>query len=73
MEPESSIPNSQELSTCSYPEPDHSSVHGLYILKMNANTVVLFYLLQKLLYCIEEHRSNSACEKMTGFLFSEAK
>jgi hypothetical protein len=22
MEPEGSIPNSQELSTCSYPEPD---------------------------------------------------
>jgi hypothetical protein len=27
MEPEGSIPNSQELSTCSYPEPDHSSAH----------------------------------------------
>jgi hypothetical protein len=25
MEPEGSIPNSQELSTCSYPEPDQSS------------------------------------------------
>jgi hypothetical protein len=25
MEPEGSIPNSQELATCSYPEPDHSS------------------------------------------------
>jgi hypothetical protein len=25
MEPEGSIPNSQELSTCSYPEPDKSS------------------------------------------------
>jgi hypothetical protein len=23
MEPEGSIPNSQELSTCSYPEPEH--------------------------------------------------
>jgi hypothetical protein len=27
MEPEDSIPNSQELSTCSYPEPDQSSTH----------------------------------------------
>jgi hypothetical protein len=27
MELEGSIPNSQELSTCSYPEPDQSSPH----------------------------------------------
>jgi hypothetical protein len=27
MESESSIPNSQELSACSYPEPDQSSLH----------------------------------------------
>jgi hypothetical protein len=27
MEPEGSIPISQELSTCSYPEPDQSSLH----------------------------------------------
>jgi hypothetical protein len=27
IEPESSIPNSQELSTSSYPEPDQSSPH----------------------------------------------
>jgi hypothetical protein len=27
MEPEGSIPNSQKLSTCSYPEPDQSSPH----------------------------------------------
>jgi hypothetical protein len=27
MEPEGSIPNSQEFSTCSYPEPDQSSPH----------------------------------------------
>jgi hypothetical protein len=27
MEPEGSIPNSQELSTCHYPEPDQSSPH----------------------------------------------
>jgi hypothetical protein len=27
MEPESSIPNSQDLSTCPYPEPDQSSPH----------------------------------------------
>jgi hypothetical protein len=27
MESEGSIPNSQELSTCSYPEPDQSSPH----------------------------------------------
>jgi hypothetical protein len=27
MEPEGSIPNLQELSTCPYPEPDQSSPH----------------------------------------------
>jgi hypothetical protein len=27
MEPKGSIPHSQELSTCSYPEPDQSSPH----------------------------------------------
>jgi hypothetical protein len=27
METEGSIPNSQELSTCSYPEPNQSSPH----------------------------------------------
>jgi hypothetical protein len=27
IEPVGSIPNSQELSTCSYPEPDQSSPH----------------------------------------------
>jgi hypothetical protein len=27
-EPEGSIPNSQELSTCSYPEPDQTSPHS---------------------------------------------
>jgi hypothetical protein len=27
MEPKGSIPNSQELYTCSYPEPDQSSPH----------------------------------------------
>jgi hypothetical protein len=27
MEPEGSIPNLQELYTCSYPEPDQSSPH----------------------------------------------
>jgi hypothetical protein len=27
MEPEGSSPHSQELSTCSYPEPDQSSPH----------------------------------------------
>jgi hypothetical protein len=33
MEPEGSIPNSQELSTCSYPEPDQSSpLHPILIL-----------------------------------------
>jgi hypothetical protein len=29
MEPEGLEPNSQELSTCSYPEPDQSSPHHL--------------------------------------------
>jgi hypothetical protein len=30
MEPECSLPNSEELSTCSYPEPDQSSPHHLF-------------------------------------------
>jgi hypothetical protein len=29
MKPEGSIPNSQELSTCSYPEPDQSRPHHI--------------------------------------------
>jgi hypothetical protein len=36
MEPDSSIPNSQELSTCSYPEPDQcrlSKPQGLVLPK----------------------------------------
>jgi hypothetical protein len=32
MEPEGSIPNSQQLSTCSYPEPDQSTPHHPYVL-----------------------------------------
>jgi hypothetical protein len=27
MEPEGSLPNSQEPATCSYPEPDQSSLY----------------------------------------------
>jgi hypothetical protein len=30
MEPERSIPNSQQLSTCSYPYPDQSSPHPIF-------------------------------------------
>jgi hypothetical protein len=35
MEPEGSIPNSRELSTCPYPEPDQSSLirHGSLSIK----------------------------------------
>jgi hypothetical protein len=34
MEPEGSLPSSQELSTCTYPEPDQSSPqHSLLSLK----------------------------------------
>jgi hypothetical protein len=36
MEPEGSIPNSQELSTCSYPEPDQPSPHGILIVLVDA-------------------------------------
>jgi hypothetical protein len=36
MELEGSIPNSQELSTCSYPEPDQSSPH---LIEIYARTV----------------------------------
>jgi hypothetical protein len=30
MKPEGSIPNSQELSTCSYPEPDQLGLANLF-------------------------------------------
>jgi hypothetical protein len=38
MEPKGSIPNSQELSTCSYPEPDQSSVAKQRLVKNVAAT-----------------------------------
>jgi hypothetical protein len=43
MEPEGSIPNSQELSTCSYPEPDQSyGVIGETKLKIMMKTKTYF-------------------------------
>jgi hypothetical protein len=45
MEPEGSLPSSQELSTCTYPEPDQSSpltTNRLFFLeKMMANIKIL--------------------------------
>jgi hypothetical protein len=35
MEPEGSIPNSQELSTCPYPEPDHITL--FHLCKIHSN------------------------------------
>jgi hypothetical protein len=46
MEPQSSLPHSQELSICPYPEPDKSSplrpeLHYLNILKLLSNMCIL--------------------------------
>jgi hypothetical protein len=41
MEPEGSIPNSQELSTCSYPEPDKCLNSSLNVLVQTANRMAL--------------------------------
>jgi hypothetical protein len=34
MEPEGSLPSSQELSTCTYPEPDQSSPKTIFFKTM---------------------------------------
>jgi hypothetical protein len=42
MEPKGSIPNSQELSTCSYPEPDQSPHHHItpsHLSKIHPNII----------------------------------
>jgi hypothetical protein len=44
MEPEGSIPNSQELSTCSYPEPDQFSPHHPILPLQDPPTYVLVFL-----------------------------
>jgi hypothetical protein len=45
MEPESSIPNSQELSTCPYPEPEQSSPHHPFRpLQYYPNTYALAFI-----------------------------
>jgi hypothetical protein len=44
MEPEYSIPKSQELSTCSYPEPHQSSAHHLIPPLQDPPTYVLVFL-----------------------------
>jgi hypothetical protein len=38
MEPEGSPPNSQNLSTCPYPEPDQSSPHHPFLFLQNPFT-----------------------------------
>jgi hypothetical protein len=42
VEPEGSIPHSQKLSTCPYPEPDHITPSYLY--KIHPTTYVLVFL-----------------------------
>jgi hypothetical protein len=44
MEPEGSLPHSQELSTCSYPEPDQSSPHHSNLSHYYSPTSVLVFL-----------------------------
>jgi hypothetical protein len=44
MEPEGSIPNSQELSTCSYPKPDQSSPHHPIPPLRDPSTYVLVFV-----------------------------
>jgi hypothetical protein len=57
MEPESSIPNSQELSTCSYPEPDQSSPHWLFTQSFQISPTFMFSL--ALLLCCYQCLDNS--------------
>jgi hypothetical protein len=45
MEPEGSLPSSQELSTCTYPEPDQSSPqHSIPSLKGPFSTLHKLYV-----------------------------
>jgi hypothetical protein len=40
MEPEGSVPNSQELSTCPYPEPDQTSPqHPSHLYNIHSNII----------------------------------
>jgi hypothetical protein len=44
MEPEGSIPNSQELSACSYPEPDQSSPHHPHSISQRSIQILFTHL-----------------------------
>jgi hypothetical protein len=44
MEPEGSLPHSQELPTCPYPEPDQSSLHHLIRSLQDPPTCFLAFL-----------------------------
>jgi hypothetical protein len=50
MEPEGSIPNSQQLSTCSYPEPDH--MKDKYIVVCCSYAGSNYFYIIKILYII---------------------
>jgi hypothetical protein len=43
MEPEGSVPNSQELSTCPYPEPEQSS--GYMIGGLSSSSHLLLFII----------------------------
>jgi hypothetical protein len=46
MEPEGSLPRSQELSTCTHPEPDQSSPqHAIIFLKGSSYCYISTYVL----------------------------
>jgi hypothetical protein len=58
MEPEGSLPSSQELSTCTYPEPDQSSPqHSLLSSKVLNNEIRLYNKLPERIRVLGNFRS----------------
>jgi hypothetical protein len=55
MEPEGSLPSSQELSTCTYPEPDESSPqHSILSLKGPSYITHIYIYINLTVMCIND-------------------
>jgi hypothetical protein len=61
MEPEGSLPSSQKLSTCTYPEPDQSSPQTeiTYLLKFNKSYKTI----------MGNHRRENSCSTLRFAVF----
>jgi hypothetical protein len=66
METEGSIPNSQELSTCSYPEPDQSSPHHSIPPLLDSKLVLVLTILT---FLREVPVSNLGCDTVYAICF----